>query len=156
MLKLFAGMIIGSLVTYNVILTNDSYKDSFVDFNDWAMDKAGKLSDVFVDEVKEADPTGTLKGLWLFDITEIEAGKSYACKFRLQTVLDSEGRPAIPDSTSKASVAGSYESLGVIVKRDIDSKIVELLDTNNDLQVHHVPFENIWDVDTIEWIDPDN
>jgi len=92
----------------------------------------------------------------LYNITEIEAGKSYACKFKIHTVLDEKWRPAIPNSTSAPSTVGSYESVGVIVKRDVDAQIVELLDTKRGLQAHRVPFENIWDVDTVEWIDPDN
>lgn len=43
MLKLLAGMVIGSLVTYNVILPNDDYKSTFVEFNDWTMGKVSAL-----------------------------------------------------------------------------------------------------------------
>ena len=49
MLKLLAGMVIGSLVTYNVILPNDSYKATFVGFNDWTMAKVSAL----LEDVKE-------------------------------------------------------------------------------------------------------
>ena len=43
MLKLMIGAIIGSLVTYNVILPNDDYKSTFVEFNDWTMGKVSAL-----------------------------------------------------------------------------------------------------------------
>ena len=43
MFKLALGMVIGSLVTYNVILPNESYKATFVGFNDWSMAKISAL-----------------------------------------------------------------------------------------------------------------
>ena len=43
MLKLMIGAVIGSLVTYNVILPNDDYKSTFVEFNDWTMGKVSAL-----------------------------------------------------------------------------------------------------------------
>ena len=43
MFKLALGMVIGSLVTYNVILPNDSYRATFVGFNDWSMAKISAL-----------------------------------------------------------------------------------------------------------------
>ena len=43
MLKLLTGMIIGSLVTYNVILPNEDYKETFVEFNNWTMGKVTAL-----------------------------------------------------------------------------------------------------------------
>ena len=50
MLKLLAGMVIGSLVTYNVILPDDSYRATFVGFNDWSMAKISAL----LEDVKES------------------------------------------------------------------------------------------------------
>ena len=91
----------------------------------------------------------------LYNITEIEAGKSYACKFKLHTLLDDSGYPVL-DSTSPISAIDSYESVGVIVKRDVDAQMVEVLDTKRGLRKHLVPFDSVWDVDTVEWIDPDN
>jgi len=43
MLKIMLGMVIGSLVTYNVILPDDSYRATFVGFNDWTMAKVSAL-----------------------------------------------------------------------------------------------------------------
>jgi len=50
MFKLLVGAIIGSLVTYNVILPNEVYKSAFVGFNDWTMAKVSAL----LEDVKEA------------------------------------------------------------------------------------------------------
>lgn len=90
----------------------------------------------------------------MYDIMEIEAGSSYACKFRLTTVLDELNRPYTPNSTHQPVGVGEYESVGVIVKRDVDAKIVELLDTRHGLHKHYVSFDNLWDVDSVEWINP--
>ena len=43
MFKLALGMVIGSLVTYNVILPDDDYRATFVGFNDWSMAKVSAL-----------------------------------------------------------------------------------------------------------------
>ena len=43
MLKIMLGMVIGSLVTYNVILPDDDYRATFVGFNDWSMAKISAL-----------------------------------------------------------------------------------------------------------------
>jgi hypothetical protein len=43
MLKIMLGMVVGSLVTYNVILPDDSYRATFVGFNDWTMAKVSAL-----------------------------------------------------------------------------------------------------------------
>ena len=43
MFKLMIGMVIGSLLTYNVILPNDTYKTAFLSFNDWTMAKISAL-----------------------------------------------------------------------------------------------------------------
>ena len=43
MLKIMLGMVVGSLVTYNVILPDDSYRATFVGFNDWSMAKISAL-----------------------------------------------------------------------------------------------------------------
>ena len=50
MLKLITGMVIGSLVTYNVILPNPDYKSTFVGFNDWTMAKVSAL----LEDVKDS------------------------------------------------------------------------------------------------------
>lgn len=82
-------------------------------------------------------------------ITEISAGKSYACRFRLNTVLDDKGYPASPSSPPVRF--GTFESLGVIIKRDTEAELVELLDQHSK-STFVIPFTDIWDVDTVEWV----
>ena len=50
MFRIIIGMVIGSLLTYNVILPNDDYNSAFVKFNDYAMAKISAL----LADVKEA------------------------------------------------------------------------------------------------------
>ena len=53
MLKIMLGMVIGSLVTYNVILPDDSYRATFVGFNDWTMAKVSALLEDVKTEASE-------------------------------------------------------------------------------------------------------
>ena len=55
MFKLALGMVIGSLVTYNVILPDDSYRATFVGFNDWSMAKISAL----LEDVKDDTSAST-------------------------------------------------------------------------------------------------
>jgi len=43
MLKRLLGAVIGSLVTYNFILPNDDYRETFEDFNTWTKDKIERV-----------------------------------------------------------------------------------------------------------------
>ena len=45
-----------------------------------------------------------------------------------------------------------YESLGIIVQRDLTNSLVRLIDEPSKLQFV-VPFDKIWDIDEIEWVD---
>jgi len=50
MFRLALGMVIGSLLTYNVILPDDDYRATFIGFNDWSMAKISAL----LEDVKES------------------------------------------------------------------------------------------------------
>lgn len=146
MFKILLGAFIGSLVVYNVILPDDSFRSTFEDVNEWTLNKIEAVtSDVNLDSAKDA----ILKQEFYLHITEISAGQSYACRFRLQTVLDEKGYPANP--TSPPVRFGTFESLGIIVKRDTEAELVELLDQHSK-EKYIVPFSDIWDVDTIDWV----
>ena len=66
----------------------------------------------------------------MIDIKDVEPGSSYACKYR---ILGMTG-------------------LGVIRIRDLQQELVELQDVESG-EIYTVPFEDIWDVDTVEWQD---
>ena len=89
----------------------------------------------------------------MIDIRDVEVGKSYACKFRATVMLDELGRPAPNLSDVPLAGPGEYESLGVIKVRDVEQELVELEDTKTS-RTFVVPWEDIWDIDTVEWQDP--
>ena len=55
MFKILLGAFIGSLVVYNVILPDDSYRSTFEDVNEWTLNKIEAVtSDVNLDSAKDA------------------------------------------------------------------------------------------------------
>ena len=89
----------------------------------------------------------------MMDIKDITPGKSYACKFRVETMLDNLGRPAPNLSDVPLKGPGMYESLGILIQRDSDKRLVKLQDEKSKKEFV-VSFDNIWDVDEVEWTDP--
>ena len=89
------------------------------------------------------------------DIKEITVGKSYACKFKVTTMLDIMGRPAPNLSDQPLKGVGIYEGIGVLVQRDMQKELVKLKDEKSSKEFV-VPFSDIWDVDEVEWVDPLN
>ena len=63
----------------------------------------------------------------MIKIEDVKPGQSYACKFRVETMLDTFGRiPGLSDTPLKG--VGTYEGLGVLMSRDMKSRLVELED----------------------------
>ena len=87
------------------------------------------------------------------DIREITPGKSYACKFKVKTMLDTMGRPHPNLSDVPLQGIGLYEGLGVLMQRDSEKELVKLKDEKSSKEFV-VPFSDIWDVDEVEWVDP--
>lgn len=90
----------------------------------------------------------------MMKIEDIEPGNSYGCKFKVTTMLDSMGRPAPNLSDVPLKGPGEYEGFGVIQVRDLKSRFVELYDTTA-RKTFTVSFDDIWDVDTVEYVDQD-
>lgn len=86
-------------------------------------------------------------------IQDIEVGKSYACKFKVETMLDDLGRPAPNLSDVPLKGKGMYESIGVIEIRDTEKEMVQVVDEKSSKKFV-VPFADIWDIDTVDWTDP--
>ena len=84
-------------------------------------------------------------------IEDITPGSSYACKFRVETMLDTFGRPPGLSDTPLKGV-GAYEGVGVLMQRDLEQRLVLLQDEQSKKEFV-VSFDDIWDVDTIEWTD---
>jgi hypothetical protein len=88
----------------------------------------------------------------MMKIEDIEVGKSYGCKFKVTTMLDTMGRPAPNLSDVPLKGPGEYEGFGVIQVRDLKSRLVELYDTTA-RKTFRVDFDNIWDIDLVEYVD---
>ena len=86
-------------------------------------------------------------------IEDIEPGKSYAAKFKVQTMLDTLGRPAPNLSDVPIKGVGEYQSLGILMARDMDQRLVELKDEKTGKEFV-VGFDDIWDVDDVVWEEP--
>jgi len=86
----------------------------------------------------------------MIKIEDITPGKSYACKFRTTTMLDDLGRPAPNLSDVPLKGPGVYEGFGVLTTRDLDSRLVKLIDEKSSKEFT-VSFDDIWDVDSVEW-----
>lgn len=66
----------------------------------------------------------------MIEIKDLTPGESYACRFRVN----------------------DYQGIGLLLTRDNDQKLVKLKDTATRLE-HVVPFEDIWDIDHVNWIE---
>ena len=89
----------------------------------------------------------------MYDIKNIETGKSYACKFKVETMLDDLGRPAPNFSDVPLKGPGLYEGFGVLMQRDSEKELVVVKDEKSKKEFV-VPFSDIWDVDDVEWVEP--
>ena len=87
------------------------------------------------------------------EIENITPGNSYACKFRVETMLDALGRPAPNLSDQPLAGVEMYEGIGVLMQRDTDQRLVLLKDEKSSKEFV-VSFDDIWDIDEVEWIDP--
>ena len=85
----------------------------------------------------------------MIKIEDVTPGKSYACKFKVETMLDTNGRPPGLSDTPLAGVQ-MYEGLGVISQRDSEKRLVKLQDDKSKKEFV-VSFDDIWDVDEVEW-----
>ena len=88
----------------------------------------------------------------MMKIEDVEVGRSYGCKFKVTTMLDSMGRPAPNLSDVPLKGPGEYKGFGVIQVRDLKSRMIELYDTKARKQFV-VSFDDIWDVDEVEYTD---
>ena len=86
----------------------------------------------------------------MIDIKDIVPGNSYACKFKVETMLDTFGRPAPNLSDTPLKGPGIYEGLGILTQRDMESRLVGLIDEKSKKEFV-VSFDDIWDVDEVEW-----
>ena len=88
----------------------------------------------------------------MIDIRDITPGESYACKFRVETMLDTLGRPAPNLSDVPLKGPGIYESFGFLKQRDVEQELVIVVDEKSSKEFV-VAFKDLWDIDTVEFQD---
>ena len=87
----------------------------------------------------------------MIDIRKVEVGKSYACKFKVEHILDEYDRIAgLSDTPIKGLVW--YEGFGELMQRDSEKQLVKILDEKSKKEFV-VPFDQIWDVDVVEYVE---
>tara|TARA_S200000501_G_scaffold59191_1_gene49542 strand:+ start:1449 stop:1763 length:315 start_codon:yes stop_codon:yes gene_type:complete len=89
-------------------------------------------------------------------IEDIPAGESWACRFKVTTFVDKESGLAVQDKNVQPGqphkgIPGEYKGIGLIQIRDVENRIVQLLDTVTDI-TFKVGFDDCWDVEVVEWI----
>ncbi|MGY8864692.1 MAG: hypothetical protein ACKVJK_03575 [Methylophagaceae bacterium] len=85
----------------------------------------------------------------MIDIRDIVPGQSYACKFRVETMLDEMDRiPGLSDTPLKG--VGTYEGFGVLMTRDTKQELVEVEDQETK-RTFVCTYDDIWDVDEVVW-----
>jgi len=85
----------------------------------------------------------------MIDIRDITPGESYGCKFRVETMLDTFGRPAPNLSDVPLKGPGIYESFGFLKQRDTEQELVIVVDEKSNREFV-VGFADLWDIDTVE------
>ena len=88
----------------------------------------------------------------MIDIRDITPGEAYGCKFRVETMLDTLGRPAPNLSDTPLKGPGVYESFGFLKQRDLDQELVIVVDEKSNKEFV-VAFNDLWDIDTVEFED---
>ena len=89
----------------------------------------------------------------MIKIEDIKPGNSYAAKFKVETMLDAMDRPHPNLSDQPLKGVGVYEGLGILLARDTEKRLVELQDEKS-RKKFVVSFDDIWDVDDIDWVEP--
>jgi|TARA_B110000971_G_C19721666_1_gene368895 hypothetical protein len=83
-------------------------------------------------------------------IEDITPGQSYACKFKVEHMLDQDGN--LSDGEGSIFELGTYEGLGIIITRDTEQRLVKVKDQASSKEFV-VSYDSIWDVDDVEWAD---
>ena len=91
----------------------------------------------------------------MIDIRYVIPGESYACKFKVETMLDEDGEPVHLNVGQTANGPGMYEGFGLLLTRDVGNELVRIQEQKSGKTIT-VPFAQIWDVDEVEWIETED
>ena len=91
----------------------------------------------------------------MMTLDELPQGTSWATRFRTTTFLK-DGKPITAPNLAVGErhpgTPGEYEGLGIIVLRDSDKQMLEVIDTESQ-QRFTVRYADCWDWDEVEWND---
>ncbi len=86
---------------------------------------------------------------------DITAGESWGCRFRVRTFVNEQGIPVdtrfIPPGSKVPGNPGDYEGVGSISKRDINNRLVEIVDHKIPNRTWTVKWDDCWDIDRVEY-----
>ena len=85
----------------------------------------------------------------MIDIRDIIPGGSYACKFKVEQMLEQDG--GLFTGLNDARIAG----FGLLLTRDVGNELVRIQEQKSGKTIT-VPFAQIWDVDEVEWIETED
>ena len=88
----------------------------------------------------------------MIDIKDIDPGNSYACKFKVEDMLDQDGK--LSDGEGSIFELVTYHGFGVIATRDVEQRLVEVNDQDSG-KTFVVSWDDVWAVDDVEWVDAD-
>lgn len=81
---------------------------------------------------------------------DIQAGRSYACRFRTAELVDVNGDPVTDRASQTPASMKMREGFGIIKTRDEAQELVEVIDTDTE-KVYVLGWEDCWDIDEVEW-----
>jgi hypothetical protein len=84
---------------------------------------------------------------------DITAGESWACRYRVEKMLDKDGNPVKNLQIGETAAGPGYvEGIAVIMKRDAERELLELQDTETQ-KTYIVPYIDVWDIDKAVYVD---
>ena len=91
----------------------------------------------------------------MIDIRDIMPGGSYACKFKVEQMLEQDGGLFTGLNDARIAGLGMYEGFGLLLTRDVGNELVRIQEQKSGKTIT-VPFAQIWDVDEVEWIETED
>ena len=89
----------------------------------------------------------------MINIEDIDPGNSYACKFKVEHMLDQHGE--LSNGEGSVFELGTYEGFGLINTRDCDNRLLEVTDRTSG-KTFVVSWDDAWAVDRVEWVESED
>ena len=134
----------------NITSISASFK---IEYPNWPSTTGGQMTQIEPARTVSTEVANELARIDFMEqeisIRDIVPGQSYACKFRVETMLDEMDRiPGLSDTPLKG--VGTYEGFGVLMTRDTKQELVEVEDQETK-RTFVCTYDDIWDVDEVVW-----